>query len=90
MGNSSEAKKTNQNRKTGMHRIAAVILAAVFVWASVGTAIAAESRTKINSVSLTVHSSIQAGSSSGNVSVTADEKDDEGSRQYKNDHERGR
>ena len=70
--NHGEAKRAYQNRKTGMCRIAAVILTAVFVWASVGTAFAAESRTKINSVSLTVHSTIQAGSSSGNVSVTAD------------------
>ena len=70
--NHGEAKRAYQNRKTGMCRIAAVILTAVLVWANAGAAFAAESRTKINSVSLTVHSTIQAGSSSGNVSVTAD------------------
>lgn len=65
--------QNNGNHRNDSRRFLAVLLTLLFAVCSFGSVFAAETREKIDHVSLTIYSSIQAGSSSGRVNATADD-----------------
>lgn len=65
--------KEENDMKMWRKRLALIMCAGLIAAAFAGTALAAETRTKISKIELTVESDIQAGEDSGSVNVTAND-----------------